>query len=208
MARLRRWAALAAPLIALTLNGGAAWSQKYGPDDPLPPDVKAVVLPLKGQVFELKGTVLELRGIASAMQARVDPLKAALKDLGAKVTEREIKIDLSSDVLFDFDKADLRPAAAPALEKVAAVMNTYPKASALIEGHTDGKGSDQYNQRLSEQRADSVRRWLAAAGVKTRMSARGWGKRKPVAPNTKPNGADDPVGRQKNRRVEITVQTR
>jgi photosystem I P700 chlorophyll a apoprotein A2 len=204
MLRLVGWV----PLIALMLLNGAAWAQKYGPDDPLPPDMKAVILPLKGQVFDLKGTVLELRGIASGMQARVDPVKAALKDLGARVTEREIKIDLSADVLFDFDKADLRPQAGPALEKVAAVMNTYPKASALIEGHTDGKGSDQYNQRLSERRADSVRRWLAAAGVKTRMSARGWGKTKPVAPNAKPDGSDDPVGRQKNRRVEITVRTR
>jgi photosystem I P700 chlorophyll a apoprotein A2 len=169
--------------------------------------VKAVILPLKGQVFDLKGTVLELRGIASGMQARVDPLKAALKDLGARVTEREIKIDLSADVLFDFDKASLRQEAGPALEKVAAVMNTYPKASALIEGHTDGKGSDQYNQRLSERRAESVRNWLTTTGVKTRMSVRGWGKTKPVAPNTKPDGSDDPVGRQKNRRVEITVRT-
>lgn len=208
MARLVGWAALLAPLIALLLFDGAAWAQKYGPDDSLPPDVKGVILPLKGQVFDLKGTVLELRGIASRMQAHVDPVKAALKDLGARVTEREIKIDLSADVLFDFDKAVLRPEAGSALEKVAAVMNTYPKASALIEGHTDGKGSDQYNQRLSERRADSVRHWLAAAGVKTRMSARGWGKTKPVAPNTKPDGSDDPVGRQKNRRVEITVQTR
>ena len=203
MTRLVAWA----PVIALLLLGGAAWAQKYGPDDPLPPDVKVVILPLKGQVFDLKATVLELRGIASGMQARVDPVKAALKDLGARVTEREIKIDLSADVLFDFDKADLRPEAGPSLAKVVAVMNTYPKASALIEGHTDGKGSDQYNQRLSDQRADSVRRWLAAAGVKTPMSARGWGKTKPVAPNTKPDGSDDPVGRQKNRRVEITVRT-
>jgi outer membrane protein OmpA-like peptidoglycan-associated protein len=203
MPRLVGWT----PLIALMLLGGVAWAQKYGPDDPLPPDVKVVILPLKGQAFDLKATVLELRGIASGMQARVDPVKAALKDLGARVTEREIKIDLSADVLFDFDKADLRPEAGPSLTKVAAIMNTYPKASALIEGHTDGKGSDQYNQRLSDRRADSVRRWLAAAGVKTAMSARGWGTTKPVAPNAKPDGSDDPVGRQKNRRVEITVRT-
>ena len=207
MARLVGTRGLLAPLLALTLLGGAAWAQKYGPDDPLPPDVKIVILPLKGQVFELKGTVLELRGIASGMKARVDPVKAALKDLGARVTEREIKIELSADVLFDFDKANLRPEAGPSLEKVAAVMKTYPKASASIEGHTDGKGSDQYNQRLSERRADSVLRWLTAAGVKTKMSAHGWGKTKPVAPNAKPDGSDDPVGRQKNRRVEITVRT-
>ena len=77
----------------------------------------------------------------------------------------------------------------------------------LIEGHTDGKGGDQYNQRLSEQRADSVRRWLVEHGVTTPMTTHGWGRTRPIAPNIKPNGADDPDGRQKNRRVEITVKT-
>jgi outer membrane protein OmpA-like peptidoglycan-associated protein len=77
----------------------------------------------------------------------------------------------------------------------------------LIEGHTDGKGNDQYNQKLSERRADAVRRWLAEHGIAAAMTTHGWGKTRPVAPNTKPNGADDPDGRQKNRRVEITVKT-
>jgi photosystem I P700 chlorophyll a apoprotein A2 len=52
-----------------------------------------------------------------------------------------------------------------------------------------------------------VQKWLAANGVGTKITTRGWGKRKPIAPNTKPNGTDDPEGRQKNRRVEITVKT-
>jgi outer membrane protein OmpA-like peptidoglycan-associated protein len=165
------------------------------------------VLTLKGEVLPLKATVLDIKGIAAAVAGRVDPLQAALKDLGATVTGKEIKIALAADVLFDFDKFDLRPAARPSLEKVAAVLKAYPKAAITIEGHTDGKGNDQYNQRLSERRAESVRRWLAENGISTRMNARGFGKTKPVAPNTKPNGADDPEGRQKNRRVEITVKT-
>jgi outer membrane protein OmpA-like peptidoglycan-associated protein len=184
-----------------------ASAQKFKEDDPIPPGAKGEITQLKGTVLELKGTVLEIRGVAAAVRGRVDPLQAALKDLGARVTGKEIKIDLAADVLFDFDKADLRPEAGPALEKVAAVLKAHPKATATIEGHTDGKGADQYNQTLSERRAESVRQWLTRNGVSTRMSSRGWGKRKPVAPNTKPDGSDDPAGRQKNRRVEITVKT-
>jgi outer membrane protein OmpA-like peptidoglycan-associated protein len=184
-----------------------ASAQTHKEDDAIPPGAKGEVLPLKGQVLELKAVVLPLRGVVTPLGGRVDPLQAALKDLGARVQGREIKIDLAADVLFDFDKHDLKPAARPSLEKVAAVLKAHPKAAAAIDGHTDGKGNDQYNQKLSERRADSVRRWLADNGVTTRMNSRGFGKTKPVAPNTMPNGADNPEGRQKNRRVEITVRT-
>ena len=205
MSRLRFGAA--ALVLGLMLGVGAGSAQQFGADDPLPPGAKAEVSPLKGEVLDLKSTVLEIRGIASGMTAHTESLQGALKDLGAKVTGQEIKISLAADVLFDFDKADLRPEAGAALQKVAAVVKSYPRASVLIEGHTDGKGGDDYNQRLSERRAGSVRQWLTANGVAAQMTIRGWGKTRPVAPNTLPNGADNPDGRQKNRRVEITVKT-
>ena len=94
-----------------------------------------------------------------------------------------------------------------ALEKVATVLQSYPTSACTVEGHTDSVGNDRYNQALSERRADAVKNWLAAHGVTSRMSTRGWGKTKPVAPNTYPNGKDNPEGRQKNRRVEIVVKT-
>jgi len=172
---------------------------KYKPEDPLPPGAQAKVLPVSGKV-------LELRGLASGVAGKITPLEAALKDLGAKVTEQEIHIELSADVLFDFDKADLRPEASPALEKVVAVFGAYPAAVGTIEGHTDGKGDDRYNQELSERRAASVRNWLLGHGASNAMTTRGWGKTRPVAPNTKPGGGDDAEGRQKNRRVEITLK--
>jgi outer membrane protein OmpA-like peptidoglycan-associated protein len=77
----------------------------------------------------------------------------------------------------------------------------------LIEGHTDGKGTHPYNIKLSENRAASVKKWLVEnAGVSgSRITTRGWGETKPVAPNTNPDGSDNPAGRQKNRRVEITI---
>jgi outer membrane protein OmpA-like peptidoglycan-associated protein len=205
---VRSFACRIAALTALAvLLAHPAFAQDSKEDAPIPPGAKGEVLPLSGQTLELKAVVLPLRGVITPLGGRVDPLQAALKDLGARVQGREIKIDLAADVLFDFDKFDLLPAARPALEKVGAVFKAYPKASATIEGHTDGKGNDQYNQRLSEQRADSVRRWLAANGVTARLTARGFGKTRPIAANAMPNGADNPQGRQKNRRVEITVRT-
>ncbi len=76
-----------------------------------------------------------------------------------------------------------------------------------IEGHTDGKGTHPYNMKLSENRADAVKNWLVqnASISGSRITTQGWGETKPVAPNKKPDGSDDPEGRQKNRRVEIVL---
>jgi outer membrane protein OmpA-like peptidoglycan-associated protein len=176
-----------------------AQAQKYKPEDAIPPGATGKVLPLRGKVTDLKGLGLAVTG-------KVDPLNAALKDLGARTTDTEIQIQLDSDVLFDFDKADLRPEALPSLQKVVTVMHSYAAYPCTIGGHTDGKGEKQYNQKLSERRADSVKTWLVAHGVSNSITTRGFGDTKPVAPNKKPNGADDPEGRQKNRRVEITLK--
>lgn len=186
-------------LVLLLAVAPAVPAEQHKPEDPVPPGATAKVLPVSGKVLELRGLSLGVAGKASS-------LEATLKDLGAKVTEQEIRIELSADVLFDFDKADLRSGATPALEKVAAVLKAYPAAAATVEGHTDGKGSERYNQELSERRAASVRGWLSGHGVGNPTTTRGWGATKPVAPNSKPSGADDPEGRQKNRRVEITLK--
>jgi outer membrane protein OmpA-like peptidoglycan-associated protein len=137
-------------------------------------------------------------------------IDAVLKDLGAKIIGREIHIDLAADVLFDFDKYTLRPAANESLMKVGQVASGYPDAPLLIEGHTDGKGTHAYNMTLSDNRAGAVKKWLVEnAGIKaSRITTKGWGETKPVAPNKKPDGSDDPEGRQKNRRVELTLTTK
>ncbi len=142
-----------------------------------------------------------------AVAGRATELERALKELSAEVTPQDIKVNLSADLLFDFDKSDIKPAAEPELAKVATVLKSYPGAQVMIEGHTDGKGSDAYNRPLSERRAATVAKWLAAnAGIgAANIHTRGWGKTKPIAPNSKPDGSDDPEGRAKNRRVEITV---
>ena len=146
--------------------------------------------------------VLDIKGITTGIQS-------VLQDLGAKVTAHEVKIELDADVLFDFDKYNLKPEATESLKKVSQVVQSYAQAPLLIEGHTDGMGTHAHNMKLSDDRAASVKHWLVqnAAVPENRITTRGWGETKPVAPNKNPNGTDNPAGRQKNRRVELTLRT-
>jgi photosystem I P700 chlorophyll a apoprotein A2 len=193
-------------VLVVALTGGSAFAQapEVDPDSPamhrraVEALANAKMLPMSGATLEIVSDVREIKGISLG----VDGL---LRDLNAEVRGREVHIAMSADVLFDFDKADLRKEARPELEKVAAVLKEYPNATARIDGHTDGKGDPGYNQKLSERRAETIRKWLEGEGVKTRLTSKGWGKTKPVAPNTRPDGKDDPEGRQKNRRVEIVL---
>jgi outer membrane protein OmpA-like peptidoglycan-associated protein len=150
---------------------------------------------------EGKGKILDLVYI-------VQDLKGVTQNLQVKETKTEVKIELPGDILFDFDKWDIRPDAEPTLQKVADIINQYPKSRILVEGHTDSKGTHPYNVRLSQKRADSVRNWLVNKGgiEASRISTRGWAETKPVAPNVNQDGSDNPGGRQKNRRVEITIK--
>ena len=142
----------------------------------------------------------------AAVAGRTIGLERALQDLHADVTPERVKIDLAADVLFAFDRADLQPTAATALGEVATVIAGYPQARIAVDGYTDAKGSNAYNQDLSQRRAESVVAWLTAHGVAAaQLQARGHGEADPVAPNAKPDGSDDPDGRAKNRRVEITI---
>jgi outer membrane protein OmpA-like peptidoglycan-associated protein len=136
---------------------------------------------------------------------RVEDLAPRVEALVLKKTQTETRIELAADVLFDFDKADIRKTAEPALEQAAALISQTVKGTVRIEGHTDSKGTPAYNQKLSEQRATAVKNWLAehASLKKVGFQTKGFGASNPAAPNVKPDGSDDPEGRQKNRRVEI-----
>ena len=169
--------------IGLCVMAQAGWAA----EDPKPPsDLKMQVLDLVFKVEDIGGKVL---------------------DLQVKETDTEIRIELAADVLFDFDKADLRKDARSALKQVGDIIREKAKGGVRIEGHTDSKGSDAYNQKLSERRANSVRDWFVKnEGLKNlRFSTTGFGAKKPAVSNTKPDGSDDPAGRQKNRRVEIVI---
>ena len=153
-----------------------------------------VVRDISGSIRDIKGSIVDLGGKTQNLQV--------------KETATEIRIELAADVLFDFDKATIKPEAASALHNVAEIINTKGKGRGVrVDGHTDAKGNDAYNQKLSERRAASVKQWLMDKEglANVRMTTQGFGATKPVAPNTKPDGSDNPDGRQKNRRVEIVL---
>lgn len=131
------------------------------------------------------------------------------QDLEVKETPTEIRIELAADVLFEFDKAVILPKAEETLKQAAALIAEKASGTMVrIEGHTDAKGDDNYNQRLSERRANAVKDWFLSKGGLTQIGfqTQGLGEQQPVAPNTKTDGSDDPEGRQKNRRVAIVVK--
>jgi outer membrane protein OmpA-like peptidoglycan-associated protein len=123
-----------------------------------------------------------------------------------------LRFTLAADVLFDFDKWALRRDAGAVLDTLMAEVRARVAGAArfTVEGHTDWIGSDAYNDRLSNRRAGSVKTWLTKNGGVSASSILtvGYGERRPVAPNAKPDGSDDPEGRQKNRRVELLVVPR
>jgi outer membrane protein OmpA-like peptidoglycan-associated protein len=117
------------------------------------------------------------------------------------------RLVVAADALFAFDQATLSPQAEQTLAGLGPEL-TKEKGKVTVEGHTDAKGTDDYNRKLSERRAAAVRDWLvahrfAAAGT----PVVGYGSSKPVAPNRQADGSDDPAGRAKNRRVEVVVES-
>ena len=150
------------------------------------------------------GDIRVLEFPTSDLLFRVEDLAGRVQSLQVRETATETRIELPADILFDFDKSDIRPEAAAALKQAAELIRQGAKGTIRIEGHTDAKGAPAYNSKLSQRRAASVAKWLVdREAVKARFASSGFGAQKPVAPNTKPDGSDDPGGRQKNRRVEI-----
>lgn len=137
--------------------------------------------------------------------AQGSSLTAQSSSLSGTETGFNIQINLSSDVLFDFDKAELKPEADGELQKAADIIRQKGKRLILITGYTDSKGTDAYNKRLSLARAQAVKNWFEAQGLHQNYQTEGLGAANPVAPNTNDDGSDNPEGRAKNRRVEIIV---
>jgi OmpA-OmpF porin, OOP family len=136
---------------------------------------------------------------AEVATARATRLEQELKALQAKETERGLELTLG-DVLFEVNKADLKPGAMRNLYQLVEFLRQNPKRNVLIEGHTDSAGSESYNFELSQRRAESIRDFLITNGISPeRITARGYGEAYPVASN------DTVAGRQQNRRVAVVV---
>jgi outer membrane protein OmpA-like peptidoglycan-associated protein len=191
--RTASWALFAG--IALTAGSAPAESAS-----------EAFIFSLKAEsrdlAFEIRNLVFKIEDVGGGVQE----LETSVRELEVKESETEIRIAVPADVLFDFGSAKLRDEAKQSLREVAAILREHEGATVRVEGHTDAKGSGRYNQKLSEQRAVSVRNWLAAEGLSANFRITGFGESNPAVPNATSQGADDPQGRQKNRRVEIVVE--
>jgi len=155
------------------------------------------------RALEITPSVLNIVGLeAQGIVASVSQVREAMTALNAQENELEIHVNLPADVLFDFDKSDIRPDAAKALTDLATIIRANPQGRTRLEGHTDSAGNDKYNQALSERRAESVKQWLVTNEKldPAKMITRGGGKTKPIAPN------DTDANRQKNRRLEAIVE--
>jgi outer membrane protein OmpA-like peptidoglycan-associated protein len=139
------------------------------------------------------------RAEAEKAELRAQLLNQLNSILQTRDSARGLIVNMS-DVLFDTGSYTLKPGAREKLAKISGILLAHPGLTLQIEGHTDSVGTDEFNQQLSERRADSVRDFLAENGVSaSSITARGFGKAQPVATN------DTADGRQRNRRVELVV---
>jgi len=140
-------------------------------------------------------------------QVTIDGTKDGLKHVqrdfeDAAVTDRGIVVTFDSDVLFPLNSSYLTDQAKSELDKLVKLLDDYPGASLIVDGHTDATGTEEYNQWLSEKRAESVKKYAVGKGLaENRITTHGYGQSKPIAPN------NTKEGRQQNRRVEVTIVT-
>jgi len=157
------------------------------------------------------GIEVGVAGIAVPGGARVTEMPSVpqlMQQLGAVQTERGTLVQMSNDVLFNFDSAAIRPDAALKLTQLAQLIDQLRPPGLRIVGNADNIGTDAYNMGLSLRRARSVENWLTAnGGVRVaNINVKGEGFHDPVAPNQNPDGSDNPAGRQKNRRVDVLIE--
>lgn len=139
------------------------------------------------------------RRAEARLQSREAQIRQLQEELQAKQTERGTLVTFG-DVLFDYNRAELKPGGLRNVQKLADFLKTSPQRHVMVEGYTDSTGSDTYNQSLSERRAEAVRIALIKMGVDPRRIAmQGYGEQYPVASNA------TPAGRAMNRRVEVTI---
>lgn len=140
------------------------------------------------------------------MEQTRQSMERATAGTGVAVTQtpdNQLKLDIPSDISFDTGRADIKPSLRPVLDSFARGLQGQPQTEVRIIGHTDNTGSDEFNNRLSLQRAQATRDYLTARGADPRqVTVSGHGEREPVADNA------SEAGRARNRRVEIYLGER
>lgn len=136
---------------------------------------------------------------SAARQQELEELRQQLKDIQAEQTPRGLVLTLK-DIVFELDSASLNPGSERAIAQIAEFLTTHPERTIAVEGFTDATGPEEYNQKLSQERAQAVADALVQRGIeRQRIVTRGYGEQYPVASN------ENPTGRQLNRRVEIII---
>ncbi|MBT2186216.1 OmpA family protein [Sphingobium nicotianae] len=141
-------------------------------------------------------------GVGAYMDAQEKKMRERTAGTGVDVVRQgdELLLRMPSGITFATNKSDIQPQFRPTLDEVAATLAEYPKTMIDVLGHTDSDGSEAYNQKLSEQRAQSVAGYLTGHGIApVRLATKGYGEMQPIASN------ETPEGKAQNRRVEIKI---
>ena len=158
-----RGSLIAAALLAVATYCGNAQAQTPSDVAGRTPDLNIRIVDLVTRLTDLNFAVQDLRFAVVDLGGKPVEMAGKTEALNVKETATEIRIELAADVLFDFDKADIRQDAASALHQVADIIRDKGRGRAVrIEGHTDAKGSADYNLALSQKRAEAVRQYLIA----------------------------------------------
>lgn len=158
--------------------------------------------PVSAPVLDISGKTLDADGKVLDIGERIANLDESVTN---ETSGRQRTITVAADVVFAFDKATLTGKAKSRLAQAAEPLKAEAGGKEIkVDGYTDAKGSDSYNLVLSRKRAQAVRDALGELVPDARFTVAGYGEADPVAPNALPDGGDNPKGRAKNRRVEIT----
>jgi len=183
----------------------------------------------EGEQASVTGTTVEIQAADEGTQVDVSAVslpETVLRD-GSEIGETSVEVRVSEllgeletrdgsesattvvlpeSVLFGFDEDELKPEAAPSLDRIVELIGLTEDDEIQVVGHTDSRGDDAYNQALSQRRAQAVVDYLTSQGVPAdRLAAVGRGESEPVADNESSDGSDNPDGRAQNRRVEVLI---
>jgi len=196
---------MSAALSALVISLTASAQQAAAPAVPSAPAVVPAVTPAATPAVAPAVAPATVPAAAPADAVPLDPVAKLKKDLSAIESDKGTTINLSGDLTFDFNQANVRTEVGPTLTKLADLVRKSKK-TVTISGHTDTQGNAEYNKKLSELRAGAVKAALVQRGIlASRIKTAGYGADQPKTANANPDGTDNPKGREVNRRVEVLI---